>query len=425
MDNPLKIPELVDRVLDHLHDDARSLRVCSRVAKVWLPTSRFHLFREIVVEKGIARKQLLQCMEANPEIGQYVRAMELVNYTKDGPDRWPSLSRILELTSLMPVLHTLVLDYIELQKEAPIDGIIDTAGEVVHNLTISRCLVHSHRSLIRHILAFSPLRRLSLLENFPSVSGFSGELGAQECTTVCRISVDELWLDCNTHYDVDKVLAEVLDDRSPRILRFAYAESQELRIFVSLCSFAGARLEELQVTAGAISIGGESCPSADFATTKHSQTAHRALGHLPKIRLAKVRRIRVVLNVARSQQQATSEEELDFAFRALPSALIAPRLELIEYVFTGLGSDTDFPDRLGNMNWEAVRQTFRGMRRMQANTVRPQIQVTWKARYDAAEDVQAAFLGLRSLQKTGMVRFESTPQKCDPKRVGCAIEGNN
>lgn len=39
--------EMIDRVIDHLHDDKRSLSACSLVCTLWQPASRFHLFRHV------------------------------------------------------------------------------------------------------------------------------------------------------------------------------------------------------------------------------------------------------------------------------------------------------------------------------------------------------------------------------------------
>lgn len=41
---PLFPPELVDAIIDHLHDDKQALQQCSLVAKSWEPSSTLHLF---------------------------------------------------------------------------------------------------------------------------------------------------------------------------------------------------------------------------------------------------------------------------------------------------------------------------------------------------------------------------------------------
>jgi len=39
--------EVQDRILDFLHDDKLALKACALVCRTWVPTSRFHLFRQI------------------------------------------------------------------------------------------------------------------------------------------------------------------------------------------------------------------------------------------------------------------------------------------------------------------------------------------------------------------------------------------
>lgn len=42
-------PELVDIVIDHLHDDRQALLACSLVCRAWLPSCRFHKFGSVVI----------------------------------------------------------------------------------------------------------------------------------------------------------------------------------------------------------------------------------------------------------------------------------------------------------------------------------------------------------------------------------------
>jgi hypothetical protein len=48
-------PEIFDIVIDHLHNDLDALKVCSLVCKSWLPSSRYHLFRSLVVKPSRAK----------------------------------------------------------------------------------------------------------------------------------------------------------------------------------------------------------------------------------------------------------------------------------------------------------------------------------------------------------------------------------
>ena len=48
---PPKLPaELNDAIIDHLHNDKASLATCALVCKGWVPASRHHLFRSVVID---------------------------------------------------------------------------------------------------------------------------------------------------------------------------------------------------------------------------------------------------------------------------------------------------------------------------------------------------------------------------------------
>ena len=49
MSNPYLPPELLDYIVDLLHDDLDALRKCCLVSKSWIPRTRKHLFAEIVL----------------------------------------------------------------------------------------------------------------------------------------------------------------------------------------------------------------------------------------------------------------------------------------------------------------------------------------------------------------------------------------
>lgn len=42
--------ELVDSIIDHIHDDIGTLQICSTVCRAWLPAAQFHLLEHVSVE---------------------------------------------------------------------------------------------------------------------------------------------------------------------------------------------------------------------------------------------------------------------------------------------------------------------------------------------------------------------------------------
>jgi hypothetical protein len=49
--------ELIDQIIDHVHDDLLTLRACSLVSHAWLPTSRFHLFAKVSLKATSPQQQ--------------------------------------------------------------------------------------------------------------------------------------------------------------------------------------------------------------------------------------------------------------------------------------------------------------------------------------------------------------------------------
>ena len=50
MSNPLLPTEILDQVVDHLHDEEPALRNCCLVSKSWIPRTRTHLFADIKLQ---------------------------------------------------------------------------------------------------------------------------------------------------------------------------------------------------------------------------------------------------------------------------------------------------------------------------------------------------------------------------------------
>lgn len=79
--------ELVDHIIDHLHDDPLALSNCARVCRGWLPTSRHHFFSKISLKATSAHngpavpqercKQLYAVLIQSPEIIYNIRELEI------------------------------------------------------------------------------------------------------------------------------------------------------------------------------------------------------------------------------------------------------------------------------------------------------------------------------------------------------------
>ena len=78
------LPEIIDRTIDHLHDDKISLKSCSLVSRPWLNTSRFHLFMAMHVrsvrneepERPFAH--FLHFLKTSPDAAFHIRNLSIL-----------------------------------------------------------------------------------------------------------------------------------------------------------------------------------------------------------------------------------------------------------------------------------------------------------------------------------------------------------
>ena len=69
--------ELMDRVIDHLHDDQKTLSACALVCSSWLPAVRSHRFRHVRVwPRTLAAFHTL--LQASPDLPLYVANLRIV-----------------------------------------------------------------------------------------------------------------------------------------------------------------------------------------------------------------------------------------------------------------------------------------------------------------------------------------------------------
>ena len=69
--------EIVDIIIDYLHDDFDTLKSCSLVCHAWLPASRFHLFDVVTCLRGqdATLKHFLAWAMSSPDATPYIRTV--------------------------------------------------------------------------------------------------------------------------------------------------------------------------------------------------------------------------------------------------------------------------------------------------------------------------------------------------------------
>jgi len=79
---PTVPPELCDYVIDHLHNDRKSLMACSLTCRNWVPTSRCHLYCEVLLHKPALFAGFKRLLQARPLLGSYVRILRISKLDK-------------------------------------------------------------------------------------------------------------------------------------------------------------------------------------------------------------------------------------------------------------------------------------------------------------------------------------------------------
>ena len=174
-------PELIEYIIDYLHDSPSALRACARVCRDWVAPSRFHLFyrREIISTRPVPLqiRRLLAFLGRSPHIAFYIREFVFSVYSKwrmPNSD-WRQVNAALPyLLGMLTQLRKLVLYGI------PFAGLVPGTRAAFRALFALPCLVHVDVIYIKvaeleHFttLLCSPLKRLSVSmpveEQFPSI----------------------------------------------------------------------------------------------------------------------------------------------------------------------------------------------------------------------------------------------------------------
>ena len=158
--------ELVDYILDFLHADRKTLKACSLTCRVWYPTARYHLYRQVHLTSPVACEtfyQLLQSEETH-HLGQFTRYLHISKAIAHATDdksqdvidhqRWSSIF------SAVPNVEMFQMSFLEM------DNTFYT--HIVHNfartteLTLQYCRFPSFGDFATVLLAFPSLERCTL-----------------------------------------------------------------------------------------------------------------------------------------------------------------------------------------------------------------------------------------------------------------------
>jgi hypothetical protein len=237
-------PELIDAVLDFLHDDRVVLYACAVVCKAWLPSCRFHLFSCILLHTWNAQKfsTLLDSPLHTSAITPYVRSLYLLEgrgRDSTGPP-WlnKGVLRIAALTSVTKLqLEYLKWEELEDDSRTALASILPRLEE----LHFLHSYFETFGQLVDLICICRSLRRLRLevnpmvdepaveLEKLPSPGSLQGlDLDSYHCDNTIR------WLLMHEHSYANLttlIMRSVYQEHVPSLARFLRALGRTLRFF--------------------------------------------------------------------------------------------------------------------------------------------------------------------------------------------------
>ncbi|KAF8489866.1 hypothetical protein JB92DRAFT_1357219 [Gautieria morchelliformis] len=122
--------ELIDQVIDHLHDDSPSLRACCITCRAWVPSARFHIFRNIVLSAKHA-DALAVILETSPHIFPLVRSLTISGTSEQLHKESDYLDAVIPtIAPKLTKLKTLRFYYVTLAQQHP-----NVLSALIHNFS--------------------------------------------------------------------------------------------------------------------------------------------------------------------------------------------------------------------------------------------------------------------------------------------------
>lgn len=246
MPTPFDIPELVDRLIDYLHDDPKTLRSTSFVARSWRSTSQLHLVHDVVIIGGqrllALRDELEFTSRTNSRLRHLVVRLSIENVREPDVE---FADAVLDIMHFLERLEDLRLANIRWDA-VPWDGDPpqprDQVSRALRSLRLDWVLFGQKLHVFELIVAgISSIQTLVLNK----CHSYNQNPLAPEITSNRKPVVHELYLWSSLSDRVaGRVSKLVLDSQSPRVLRVDCNTEQDALSAVNLSQDIGPRIKE-------------------------------------------------------------------------------------------------------------------------------------------------------------------------------------
>ncbi|KAI1790048.1 hypothetical protein LXA43DRAFT_528987 [Ganoderma leucocontextum] len=183
--------ELLDHILDYLHDDGQALRNCSLACHALVPSARFHLFQKVKVNRGNFVRATTIFAGSTSHLAEYVRDLSLELGTRVGGSSFDHLRTLLDKAEIPVLLRVFMLVLSPrmrnvtrlILKDVPFDrGIVAMLAPnfpQLHTLSLFDCWFHCNADFDT-LLRDHPLVRHLRCGRLSSLFGFAPMNGSQD-----------------------------------------------------------------------------------------------------------------------------------------------------------------------------------------------------------------------------------------------------
>ncbi|KAJ7457785.1 hypothetical protein FB451DRAFT_588765 [Mycena latifolia] len=158
--------ELHDLIVDHLHEQRQALGVCGLVCKVWLRSSRHHLFESVTLHdhnwEGFLRL-------SDSSLATFTQSIQSLSISRglDDQDRGTAFSEMIIRLPILPALKHLRLSYVDWTgvSDTTVDAVLRVFGHITR-LDIHLISFGTPHQMAGFVSRFSHLEEISLYPGF-------------------------------------------------------------------------------------------------------------------------------------------------------------------------------------------------------------------------------------------------------------------
>ncbi|KAF8201380.1 hypothetical protein BJ912DRAFT_499794 [Pholiota molesta] len=152
--------EIVEIIIDHLHNNKRSLAACSLVARSWIAPSRHHFLSSITVEVNTAHRLLTLLDSPHSTLASSVRELKLIS--PDNQSGQDVTSTLLKFTERFAHLNSLMFMYIAWTRIDP-QALDHLRTLSITKLVMCACTFESNTQLFDIVSLFQVLEEFNYL----------------------------------------------------------------------------------------------------------------------------------------------------------------------------------------------------------------------------------------------------------------------